>query len=478
MHDIPDLNQLRKVGDVEADEVVRLIRAICPDEELARMPQDIFKWQPGCEAARNERDQRVWTEIAAYLGKPYDLQGWDLARIERAQHAFQKHKHVVRAIMAVYSLPVLYIHPEIALTLMGTGRLLEHVRSRLDETQLFVDVVMSPRSLSDEKSPGRTWIRKVRLMHAIRRALSNSPVHLPHDPLEVLHRHVNWNLRPDDEPVDQVEVAYVMLTFSWVVVDGLAKLGYPMTPQESRDHIYAWGLIAHMIGVVDDLLPVAESREIQAAQALFERIRCGCLAAGGDEKTGRRAWDPSGTDDERQAGHEAGRQLMAALLVVALDVQNQTFPKDWRWIKRWHWIDDALQDLPRVLVRQLAGVPTARMLYLGRAPLLHWLICHAALLFVDLRKWRSRVEGGARQRQCRVGPLRAAARQHAAGNNTGAAAVHAVGVVESAESNAAAAQTGAGCPHHGTVIDGRPRAAQPTPLAASELSISRVRTTP
>ena len=451
MPSIPDLNQLRKVGDDEADKVVRLIRAICTDEELARMPHDIFKWQPGCEAARSGRDQRVWTEIAAYLGKPYDLQGWDLARIERAQHAFQKHKHVVRAILAVYSLPVLYIHPEIALTLMGTGRLLEHVRTRLEETQLFVDVVMSPRSLSDEKSPGRTWIRKVRLMHAIRRALSNSPVRPPHDPLEVLHRHVNWDLRPDDEPIDQVEVAYVMLTFSWVVVDGLAKLGYPMTPQESRDHIYAWGLIAHMIGVVDELLPVAESREIQAAQALFERIRCGCLAAGGDEKTGRRAWDSSGTDDERQAGHEAGRQLMAALLVVALGVQNDTFPEDWRWIKRWRWIDDALQDLPRVLVRQLAGVPTARMLYLGRAPFLHWLVCRAALLFVDLRKWRSRVDGGARQRQCRVGPLRAAAQEHAAG---------------------------AGCPHHGMAIDGRPGAAQPMPLAASELSISRVRTTP
>jgi len=117
------------------------------------------------------------------------------------------------------------------------------------------------------------------------------------------------------------------------------------------------------------------------------------------------------------------------------------------------------------------------MLYLGRAPFLHWLVCRVALLFVDLRKWRSRVDGGARQRQCRVGPLRAAARQHAAGN-AGAAAVHAVGVVESAESSAAAVQTGAGCPHRGTAIDGRPRAVQPTPLAASELSISRVRTTP
>ena len=182
MHGIPDLNQLRQVGDAEADEVVRLIRTICTDEELTQMPQDIFMWKPGCEATRSGRDRRVWTEIAAYLGKPYDLQGWDLARIERAQQSFQRHKHVVRAILAVYSLPVLYIHPEIALTLMGTGRLLDHVRMRLDETQLFVDVVMSPRSLSDDKSPGRNWVRKVRLMHAIRRALSDSPVRPPHGP--------------------------------------------------------------------------------------------------------------------------------------------------------------------------------------------------------------------------------------------------------------------------------------------------------
>jgi hypothetical protein len=99
---------------------------------------------------------------------------------------------------------------------------------------------------------------------------------------------------------------------------------------------------------------------------------------------------------------------MAALIVVALDVQNQTFPEEWGWIKRWRWIDDALQDMPRVLVRQLAGVPTARMLYLGRAPFLHWLICRVALLLVDLRKWRNRDVGGSgigvRQRRAATDP--------------------------------------------------------------------------
>lgn len=458
MHRIPDLNTLRKVGDVGADEIVRRIRTFCTDDELGQLPREIFCWQPGRQVARNTREERMWMEIAAYLSTPYEVKGWDLERVERAQVAYKERKNIARAILAVYSLPALYIHPEIALTLMGTGRLLDHVRSRLDETQLFVDVMMSPKSLSGEKSPGRTWIRKVRLMHAIRRALSVSKACSQNDSLEVLHRHVDWDGR-DDKPVDQVEVAYVMLTFSWVVVDGLAKLGYPMTDKESRDHVYTWGLIAHMIGVVDELLPVEKGQEIEAAQALFERIRLGCLAGGGDKKTGRRAWHDSGTEAERRAGYEGGRQLMAALLVVALDVQNETLPDKWRWIKGVRWIDEALQDLPRVLVRHLAGVPTARMLYLGRAPFLHWLICRLALRLVDLRNWRSERATGTRLRQCRAAPLRDALQAHA-----------------EAQAHAAARVAGAGCPL--AAVEGRPHTAQPAPLAASELSIVRVRTTP
>jgi hypothetical protein len=231
-------------------------------------------------------------------------------------------------------------------------------------------------------------------MHAIRRYIAKLTCPIAHDPLEVLHRHIpDWSSERDDEPVDQIEVAYVMLTFSWVVVDGLRKLRVPMSEQQSRDHIYLWAMVAHMLGVVDELLPRQPGEELEFAQALFERVRGGCLAAGDDRlAVGHELWKEPRAAHVQRAGLEAGRQLMAVLLVVALDVQRATFPERWRWVQRQRWIDDALMDLPRFLVRRLAGVPTARLLYVGRVPFLHWLICKLALWLVDLRSWSTRTE--------------------------------------------------------------------------------------
>ena len=230
-------------------------------------------------------------------------------------------------------------------------------------------------------------MRKIRLTHAVTRAVARlgkacnppAPGGHPHqlvfeDALEVLHANIDYS-QAEDVPLDQVELAFTVLTFSWAMVDGLARLGVGMEPSENEDHIYAWAAIGHMLGVQDELLPRGTGTAVQEARRLFERIRQGLLAPG----------DPIGRVIE---GAESGRQLMAALNVILVDAQRENIPDRFRRWARIRWIEAALQDLPHTLVRKLCGRETARVLRVGRAPLLHWIVGQIALCLIDLRTWK------------------------------------------------------------------------------------------
>ena len=229
-------------------------------------------------------------------------------------------------------------------------------------------------------------MRKVRLTHAVLRAVAkqiqgaSSSNHVGS-----VQRAGAW--------LDQLELAYVLLTFSWVMVDGLSKLGLPMSSAESDDHVYSWAVVGHMIGIVDELLPGSPSVPVGEAKQMFELIRSGLLAPG----------DPLG---ETNPAVEDGRVLMGALMVILVDEQRKSTPPPFReWIARYHWLDEALQNLPRILVRQLAGIPTARMLRLGRAPFLHWVVGRIALLLIDLRTWEQASGGPEDERAVEIQTL-------------------------------------------------------------------------
>lgn len=383
-----DLEGLSRIGDPEADELIQRVQHGRP-AILFRLMTEVMRWEP---ASANVASSI--SEIDAFLLQPYRAPRWFnkavKARVLRAQHKYQANRNVARIVLANYSLPALYIHPDIALALIGTGRLATHVRDRLDHTQAFVDAVMKPGALLSGDDSWR-WICKVRLSHAIRRALAKVPRDqlrpalaglVDGDPLAQLHRKVEWSKR-HDEPVDQVELAYVLLTFSWVVADGVARLGYSyrMWRTEREDHIQAWAVIGHMLGIVDELLPGSPCMDVGDAQKLFEMLRQEWLDRG----------DPLPEPGmSPQPGVEEGRLLMAALMVVLVDVLRENIPGPLRGlVAGWPWLDLAIQDLPRTLVYKLAGTPTARLLHVAPAPLLHWIVCRLLILVIDLRKLKA-----------------------------------------------------------------------------------------
>jgi len=383
----PNLDYWKTIGDAEADAVVAGIQGKYGGGEVRKQLAKVGRWKPGSAPGG------LLPEVAGYLDKPYVFPNWvNFARLKQAQCKYQVNAGAGQVVLGLYSLPVLYIDPDITLVLMGTGRLVQHTKQRVMETQAFVDQAMKPGDLN-KAGPGWQWMRKVRLTHAVLRAVaklgkpsapvgsggSSSPFF--EDPLHILNSNTQLNFgKRTDVPLDQVELAFVLLTFSWVMVDGLSKLGFRLSSAEREDHIYAWAVVGHMIGIVDELLPGGPGMPVGEARPLFERIRLGLLAAG----------DP--LDPPIPPGAEEGRVLMAALLAILVDVQRQSIRPPFRgWVARWHWFDEALQDLPRTLVRELVGRPTTRMLHLGRAPFLHWIVGQIARCLVDLNDRNGRV---------------------------------------------------------------------------------------
>ena len=281
-----DLKRLQRLGDADADAVIAQVQARRGAEIAFQLMGEVMQWMPG----RNERG--LDPEILAFLKHEQARPTWfDEKRVLSAQHTYQKNRNAARSVLGVYSLPSLYVHTDIALTLIGTGRLATDVRRRLNETQMFIDAVMRPGALG-AAGMGWQWIRKVRLSHAIRRAMAKLPDasgpgvngffagFVRNDPLAVLHARKGCWQPGEDEPVDQVELAYVLLTFSWVVADGVSRLGYRMSRQQREDHLHTWAVVGHMLGIADELLPGGPSMPASAAKDLFERLRERCLKRG------------------------------------------------------------------------------------------------------------------------------------------------------------------------------------------------------
>lgn len=260
--------------------------------------------------------------------------------MRQAQELFTQSLLTGLRVLGCASLPACYGHPGVALVLMGSGRLSVQVRRRLKEMILFLTKVMEPGSLNEGAAPGSVWIRKVRFMHALMRWLTCAPgagyEGLTDDkPSNVLLK-LDW--QRDATPINQVELAYVLLTFSWLLVRGFKLLGVRMNAAQRDAHIYTWAVIGHGLGIEAALRP----REAGDAQKLFERIR-----------------------DEFERGTEEGRLLTAALIVYVVIRQREAISEflpslrrpGLRWLVRLvkPFAEACLESLARTLVRDLAG---------------------------------------------------------------------------------------------------------------------------
>ena len=377
--DRADLERLRRTGDGPADQFVQRLQArLGGIDALANELNRLIGWYDLDRPPPGDLDAEVVEYVRdASPARPSWLSAGD---VQAAQALFQDCRYAALLVLACASLPACYGQPHIAEVLSSSGRLVNGVRRRLQETVFFTSCVMTPGAL-EPGAAGQRWIRKVRLIHAMMRPITRAnpkegTARTGDRLADLLMRH-EWT-NPELEPVSQTELGFVLLTFSWLTLRGWRRLGIAMSPAEEAAFARTWAWIGELLGLRDELVAYAREsgREVDGAEALYERIR---LAY--------------------ESGTEGGRLLAAALGVVLVEQQREALEKTiapslaapLRAIVEWslrnlpNHVEDIAIAMCRSLVRKLAGEPTARALRVGRAPFLLWI---QGALLNDLVHWR------------------------------------------------------------------------------------------
>ena len=130
---------------------------------------------------------------------------------------------------------------------------------------------MEEGGLTNGDGKGIRAIQKVRLMHAaIRRLILHPPPPpsgIPPQTLREVLLRMHWNTEELGQPINQEDMAFTLLTFSYVILRSLKRLGIKVTNADAEAYLHCWNVVGFIMGV-DRRLTAANFKE---AEALFWR---------------------------------------------------------------------------------------------------------------------------------------------------------------------------------------------------------------
>jgi len=192
--------------------------------------------------------------------------------VEATEKFFVAHGNLALFVLVCASLPECYVMKKGVNVLWLTQRLEAHVLRRLLETAQMVLRVMSPGGMAPQ-GLGIQAAAKVRLMHAAIRHLILHPrppaTSEPATTMPQVFTSVQWDTNALGYPINQMDLAYTLLTFSYVIPRSLEKLGVPISPAEKNAFIHTWNIVGSVMGIRDDMMPA----DYDEATWLFERIK-------------------------------------------------------------------------------------------------------------------------------------------------------------------------------------------------------------
>ncbi|HVE86195.1 MAG TPA: oxygenase MpaB family protein [Myxococcales bacterium] len=314
------MESYRSAGDPLADAVVA---------ELVRGGQVAAVNQLMGHLVTNEYPQPAGMPevVKRYLAQTDALPEWaDLALIQAGEQVFWRYGPKLVLILHCYSLPFCYLGANGAQVLVLTERLQSNPTRRILETaQMLVDV-MQPGGLTASTGRGRCTIQKVRLMHAAVRALAKeAPTWKP-----------SYGL-----PINQEDLAGTLMSFAWIGLDGLEKLGVEVPAADREAYLHCWNVAGHLLGIRPELLP----RDVRQAEGLALAVA-------------RHQFGPS----------EAGRALTRALV----EMMEHILP------------GNIFDPLPGLLIRYFLGERWASWLGLEGSPNLELLAAPLRLFNLEL----------------------------------------------------------------------------------------------
>lgn len=188
--------------------------------------------------------QRSWSDLSSISDEANDLlenikteySTFNYKELSRAAIFYQKHKQKIGIILACYSLPYCYLGAHGVQVLYRSERIKNDTYSRLIETGQFVDDVLN----YDHWRSGKiyTICFKIRLLHAIMRVYAQNTTTWQS----------SWGI-----PVCQEDMAGTNLSFSYLVIEGLTKMGIGIDETDSRAYLYVWAMVGQLLGLAPSL---------------------------------------------------------------------------------------------------------------------------------------------------------------------------------------------------------------------------------
>lgn len=212
--------------------------------------------------------------LCNYMFQGAQLPAWaDNRLIQQGQDLYARYGLVGFSILGCASLPEAYATDYAAKVLGTTQQLEKHVRRRIFETSQFVIDVTTPGGLTTRAGRGIASALKVRLMHAAIRRLIQAPP--PPGAASVQPRNLSeafinmpWSQAKMGMPIHQVAMSMAILSFSYIVLRSLRKLGVQLETEEENAYLHLWNVIGHVMGVEDVLLPPT----MEHAQELYQLV--------------------------------------------------------------------------------------------------------------------------------------------------------------------------------------------------------------
>lgn len=260
------LDGMRHAGDPAADGVVAALFADGDVDAVNRLFGQLLSGRVVLDGAP--------PELVTFLTSTATLPAWaDAGKIAAAEQLAVEYGFLSAGVLYTSGLPTCYVSGSIAAVLCSTLRLerLDMMWRRLIETGQFVFNV-SDRGGMGAGGLGVRSTQQVRLMHAAVRHLI-----LTHDTggfSEALSSslarslaRIEWD-HAHGYPVNQQDLAWTLLSFSYSVIAALDQLGARLSPAEKDAYIHLWRVVGHVLGV-DERLLFADFRE---AEALYARL--------------------------------------------------------------------------------------------------------------------------------------------------------------------------------------------------------------
>lgn len=260
-------------------------------ERIAAINRQFARWDSNAGLARWEPDAdldpRAGAALKDYLARCSALPDWaEPDRIARAEELFMDMSMLSCTLLFCASLPECYVLPDLSAVLHAAGQLEAHTDYRVRSTAAMIFPVMMRGGLTSPQGSGVAQALKVRLIHATIRhlVLRGTPADalgtVPVAPLaaagggiyHTLYAH-GWDTARNGLPCNQEELAYTLLTFHFVFLRGLRRLGLGLPRADEEAYLHAWNVLGHLLGIERELMAPTMDRAAQDFAAIQARAR-------------------------------------------------------------------------------------------------------------------------------------------------------------------------------------------------------------